>query len=619
MGFQTLFVRSAVIGSVAMTMVSSVQGAGLARSVPGPSAVTTAGARQGGADREGELSANGTFVGGPGLNGSVDASRWRVVSDPGSFQPPRFVPATAAAVTPGVWSAVAPNLAGTDGAFKYTVLDIAFSATDMYVAGLFTNTDGNARADYVVRRNGTSWSALGGGTNGALNGGVEAMAFIGNDLYVGGSFTNAGGHANADYLAKWDGTSWSAVGANGTGPALNGAVYSLAVRGSDLYVGGAFQDAGGVVEADRLARWDGAWHSVGATGDNEPALRNGVVRSVVVSGTDLYVGGTFTDAGYNNDADYVARYDGNGWYSLGVGGPATATQDQGVHAILVDGSNVYIGGWFYDWAGLNGADNVAGWDGANWHALGSNAAGTDGALDAYVDALAMLNGYLYVGGLFKDAAGIAAADYIALWDGTAWSAPGSYAGDGAIRDIDHAQSVEALERDGNTMLVGGNFYNTAGDPTADWLVRYTPSTLPYRPDALIRKGSGSFVGDDIYNLSGTYQTRTASIAAGSTAKFGISIQNDGSLADSFNLSASGAAVTGYTIHYLRGTNDITSAVLAGTYRTGTLAPGAAVLITVKVGVGARALAGSSVARLVRQTSVGDPSLADAVKLVVKRA
>src|SRR3954451_8441773 len=27
-------------------------------------------------------------------------------------------------------------------------------------------------------------------------------------LYVGGPFTNAGGKANADYLAKWDGSSW---------------------------------------------------------------------------------------------------------------------------------------------------------------------------------------------------------------------------------------------------------------------------------------------------------------------------------------------------------------------------------------------------------------------------
>ena len=55
----------------------------------------------------------------------------------------------------------------------------------------------------------------------------------GSDLYAGGGFTTAGGIA-ANYIAKWNGSSWSALGSG-----MNGdCVYALAVSGSDLYAGG---------------------------------------------------------------------------------------------------------------------------------------------------------------------------------------------------------------------------------------------------------------------------------------------------------------------------------------------------------------------------------------------
>ena len=63
----------------------------------------------------------------------------------------------------------------------------------------------------------------------------------GSDLYAGGHFTTAGGSAAND-IAKWDGSSWSALGSG-----MNNAVDALAVSGSDLYAGGYFRTAGGKV------------------------------------------------------------------------------------------------------------------------------------------------------------------------------------------------------------------------------------------------------------------------------------------------------------------------------------------------------------------------------------
>ena len=46
----------------------------------------------------------------------------------------------------------------------------------------------------------------------------------------------------ANYIAKWNGSAWSALGSG-----MNGAVYALAVDGAgNLYAGGEFTTAGGV-------------------------------------------------------------------------------------------------------------------------------------------------------------------------------------------------------------------------------------------------------------------------------------------------------------------------------------------------------------------------------------
>mgnify|MGYP006927355847 CR=1 FL=1 len=53
----------------------------------------------------------------------------------------------------------------------------------------------------------SGWSPLGLGTNGQ----VDTLLPVGTDLYVGGSFSTAGGSA-AGFIAKWDGSAWSPLG-----------------------------------------------------------------------------------------------------------------------------------------------------------------------------------------------------------------------------------------------------------------------------------------------------------------------------------------------------------------------------------------------------------------------
>src|SRR6266498_4647364 len=109
------------------------------------------------------------------------------------------------------------------------VMDMAVSSIgDLYAVGSFINADGYAAADFIAKWNGTSWSPLG---TVPLNGSVLAIAISDTDeIYIGGGFTNAGGDPNADHIAKWNGQSWSALG---TRP-LNDDVYSLAIHGTDV-------------------------------------------------------------------------------------------------------------------------------------------------------------------------------------------------------------------------------------------------------------------------------------------------------------------------------------------------------------------------------------------------
>ncbi len=73
-----------------------------------------------------------------------------------------------------------------------------------------------------------------------LNGRVNAMTFINGDLYVGGAFISAG-PVSLNGIARWDGSSWSAVGA---GFASQNEVRALAVMAGDLYAGGSLSMSG---------------------------------------------------------------------------------------------------------------------------------------------------------------------------------------------------------------------------------------------------------------------------------------------------------------------------------------------------------------------------------------
>jgi trimeric autotransporter adhesin len=218
-------------------------------------------------------------------------------------------------------------------------------------------------------------------------------------------------------------------------------VEAMAICGSDLYVGGWFTQAGDVA-ANHIAKWDGsAWSSLGS-GVND------WVFDIAVSGSDIYVGGFFTQAG-GVAANRIAKWNGSVWSSLGSG------VNGWVFDIAVSGSNIYVGGNFTQAGGI-AVNYIARWNGSAWSSL---AGGTNGS----VSTIAASASAIYAGGGFTQAGGVA-ANHIARWNGSSWSSLGSGTND----------SVCIITLSGSDIYAGG-WFTQAGGVAANHIARWNGS------------------------------------------------------------------------------------------------------------------------------------------------
>ena len=157
----------------------------------------------------------------------------------------------------------------------------------------------------------------------------------------------------------------------------------------------------------------------------------------------LYAGGNFTNAG-SSGADYIAKWDGASWAVL-----KSATSINGIVRAIATGPDgrIYVGGDFTNADGIAAADYIAVYNPTadTWAALGTGA----GNLAVYALAFDTL-GRLWAGGGFPSMGGVANTQSIAVWNGTAWASVGTVAGGTSI--------VNVLRSDGRGgMYAGGNF------------------------------------------------------------------------------------------------------------------------------------------------------------------
>jgi hypothetical protein len=131
-------------------------------------------------------------------------------------------------------------------------------------------------------------------------------------VYVGSDANDIAGILQADHVARWSGSAWSAVGAdsgggNGWFPTIT-SINALTSDGANLFVTGSFQNANGDARADNVAFFDGtAWHPVGSNGAGDgPWIGTGHALALV--DRQLYAAGSFTTAGGDQHARSAASF-----------------------------------------------------------------------------------------------------------------------------------------------------------------------------------------------------------------------------------------------------------------------------------------------------------------------
>jgi trimeric autotransporter adhesin len=391
-----------------------------------------------------------------------------------------------------------------------TVNAIARLGNTLYLAGRFSQIGPRTGAlASLSDASGAPDLALPQVTGG--QGEVEAIVSDGHGgEYIAGGFSRVGGVArsNAAHILANDTVdpNWN--------PDLNSTVYAIALSGNTVYLGGDFNgtDAvNGTLTRNYAAAVDA---TTGIATSWNPDLSSDVF-AIGVSGSIVYLGGYFSGADSVGTAtrNYLAAVDAT---TGAINNSWNPDANGEVNAIAVDGSTVYIGG---DFAGSTAIDGAA-----RNYAAAVNA--TSGALSAWnpdaneeVDSLAVSGSVVYLGGNFEgpdsmngsvERDGVAAVNATSATV-TSWN-PGVEG------------NVYAIDVNGGTVYIGGDFEgsDSAGGQDRDNLAAIDATTgavSSWNPnanetiDALASNGTNVVAGGDFSSVGGVERDNLAAINA----------------------------------------------------------------------------------------------------------
>lgn len=388
------------------------------------------------------------------------------------------------------------------------VRSLALSGTTLYVGGFFTSIGGFDR-NRVAAVSTISKAVLPWDPN--VDNTVETIVVdeANSLVYIGGSFTfvNTGPPVLRRGLAA---ISMSTGAVTGWDPGTFGSSISalaLSNDGATLYAGGSFSTMG----ANALSRTNLVAIETSGAGNATAwnADTNGIVNTLILSGTTLYAGGEFTtiDALIRNRIAALNTADNNN--------PVTAwdpNADQRVNTLALSGTTLYIGGQF---TAVNGAtarsrvaavSTVTGTVDGTWIPEASNE----------VLAIALDGDTIYLGGRFASMGvvgrnGLAQIDV----DGTAtdWN-PDVELG------LDDTVSALALDGSGATLYVGGLF-DTIGGELRNNIAAVSTATGIIDPDwdpnangavrAILVNGTKIYFGGDFTTVNALVRNRIAAV------------------------------------------------------------------------------------------------------------
>ncbi|TLY18813.1 MAG: LamG domain-containing protein, partial [Nitrospirae bacterium] len=154
-----------------------------------------------------------------------------------------------------------------------------------------------------------------------------------------------------------------------------------------------------------------------------------------------------------------------------------------VYAVAVYQGQLYVGGSFTSVNGLATCTKLCRWDGSAWSAVGTWSTGLS---PGDVRALAVYNGKLYVGGLFGTAAGIANCLRLCRWDGSNWSEATGFAPGTSLT------ALYALAEYNGYLYAGGNWNKVGGVTLCKNICRWDDSSW---------SGVGTTLASTVYSFA----------------------------------------------------------------------------------------------------------------------
>ncbi len=388
-----------------------------------------------------------------------------------------------------------------------SVHDLILDGTTLYIAGDFIEVLGEDRFG-LASIDLTDNSLL--PFNPALNSSANINSIVLDDgvIYAGGDFSCGTYDYNANSCTEVRGNAAAFDALTGEtlsfDPGLNNEVFDMVIDGTVLYVGGSFTRTDTVTAVNTLIAEtnDGSVYASPQT--------NGTVYASVSDGAGgWYVGGAFTQIG-EDSRDGLAHILSN----RSVDPDFNPVVGSTVYALAFDGTTLYAGGTFVFSQGMETRNYVAAFD------------GTTGALESFdpqvndnVYALLLDGTTLYVGGAFTQVNGATTRNKLAAFD----------TADGIATSFDpnvSGESVRSLALEGTTLYIGGQFIDVNGVTNRNNLAALDTGTgLATAFDVevggtveTITVGDGVlYIGGGFFSVEGELHTDFAAIDLGTEA------------------------------------------------------------------------------------------------------
>jgi hypothetical protein len=339
------------------------------------------------------------------------------------------------------WRALPGGSGGTDGEVSVLYHD----STYLWIGGSFTHAGGMS-VQNVVRHNGVGYVATLGLPS-------EPLCFVKfkGKVYAGGRFTVNGSSYG---LMRFDSTVWTPLMKITDG---FGSVYAAVVYKNKLVVGGDFISITGFPTV-RLAQFDGTtWSVILSAGQlsGGPAT----IRTFLVDGTNLYIGGDFPDTNLSfvpacSFSGKCISWDGTKWSAL----PVDYNTPSQVRSLFKYQNALWCGGYLnnylccpYTSGSLSGcagmlSGSLTSWN--HWNPVG-------GGIQLAIWAAMPWNGYVYAGGTTGGTSYPSGASRLWMWDGSNWNPDANFVQQGVPWTV----SVRTMEKNptGATLYIGGQF------------------------------------------------------------------------------------------------------------------------------------------------------------------